>query len=184
VRGTLSLLAIFYAAFRQPLSPQWAQLQRSWLALFRKYWQQSPLHREMMRARLAIFLILALAGFALAGHMVGIRTDAVMKTLIGAGAVVGCLSTWCLSRTRKFDLLVAVLQRIRIAMRAVDEAVRATAHVFAATSQRARFVLVLAQRTARATATTVRTHVGTCALFLTPRIAPAPRFAADIPAAA
>jgi hypothetical protein len=136
-----------------------------------------------MRARLAIFLILALAGFALVAHALGVQTNAIMKTLMIAGAVAGYMSSRCLSRTRRFEVLVAVLHRLRIAMRAIDAAIQTNARVFDATSERVRFVLVLAQRTARATTTAVRTHVGACAVVLTPRIAAAPRLAAITPAA-
>lgn len=182
MRNSRSLLAIFYAALRQPLSPQWAQLQRRWLSI-REYWEQSAVHRELLRARLALFLVLTLGGCALAGHMLGVGTNAIMEFLILSGTAGACLSTWLLTRRRKFEMLAAVLQRFRIVMRAIDDAIQSTAHVVVATSEYARFVLLLARCTARFAAAAVRAHVGTCALVLTPRISAAPRFAAHIPAA-
>lgn len=141
------------------------------------------MHRELMRARLAVFFVLALVGFALVDQMVGVGTDAIMALVIGIGAIGACLSIWLLSRMRKFERLAAVLLRFRLAVRSIDDAIQTAARIVTSTSECARFVLVLAQRTARIAATAVRAHVGTCALVLTPRIAATPRFAASIPAA-
>lgn len=158
-------------------------MQRNLPRALARYWQQSIPHQELIRARLALALVLALAVGAVVGYTLGASTDAIMKFVVIIGTISACLSIWHLSRTRKFERLAAVLLRFRVTRLPIDDAIQYAAHTVIATSEYACFVLALAHRTARIASTTVRAHVGTCALVLTPRIAAAPRFAALIPAA-